>query len=85
MAIEHIYFRIPISVQTILPVITHDRVVAEDDLPLIILQFLIRLDPDKTAGIVVLILQEPVMVPLNQIEPPVQLPKQFVSFFHLSP
>ena len=74
MAIEHIYFRIPISVQTILPVITHDRVVAEDDLPLIILQLLIRLDPDKTAGIVVLILQESVMVPLNQIEPPVQLP-----------
>ena len=74
MAIEHIYFRVPISVQTILPVITHDRVVAEDDLPLIILQLLIRLDPDKTAGIVVLILQESVMVPLNQIEPPVQLP-----------
>ena len=67
MAIEHIYFRIPISVQTILPVITHDRVVAEDDLPLIILQLLIRLDPDKTAGIVVLILQEPVMVPLNPV------------------
>ena len=65
MAIEHIYFRIPISVQTILPVITHDRVVAEDDLPLIILQLLVRLDPDKTAGIVVLILQEPVMVPLD--------------------
>ena len=62
MAIEHIYFRIPISVQTILPVITHDRVVAEDDLPLIILQLLVRLDPDKTAGIVVLILQESVMV-----------------------
>ena len=67
MAIEHIYFRIPISVQTILPVITHDRVVAEDDLPLIILQLPIRLDPDKTAGIVVLILQEPVMVPLNPV------------------
>ena len=74
MAIKHIYFRIPISVQTILPVITYDRIVAEDDLPLIILQLLIRLDPDKTAGIVVLILQESVMVPLNQIEPPVQLP-----------
>ena len=63
MAIEHIYFRVPISVQTILPVITHDRVVTEDDLPLIILQFLIRLDPDKTAGIIILILQEPVMFP----------------------
>ena len=63
MAIEHIYFRIPISVQTILPVITHDRVVAEDDLPLIILQLLIRLNPDKTAGIIILILQEPVMFP----------------------
>ena len=74
MAIEHIYFRVPISLQTILPIITHDRVVAEDDLPLIILQLLIRLNPDKTAGIVVLILQEPIMVPLNQIEPPVQIP-----------
>ena len=62
MAIEHIYFRIPISVQTILPVITHDRVVAENDLPLIILQLLIKLNLDKTAGIVVLILQESVMV-----------------------
>ena len=63
VAIKHIYFRIPISVQTILPVITHDRVVAEDDLPLIILQLLVRLDPDKTAGIIILILQEPVMFP----------------------
>lgn len=62
MAIAHIYFRIPISVQTILPVITHDRVVAENDLPLIILQLLIKLNLDKTAGIVVLILQESVMV-----------------------
>ena len=63
MAIKHIYFRIPISVQTILPVITHDRVVADNDLPLVILQFFIRLDPDKTAGIIILILQEPVMFP----------------------
>ena len=74
MAIEHIYFRIPISVQTILPIITHDRIVAENDLPLVILQLLIRFDPDKTAGIIVLILQEPVMVPLDQIEPSIQLP-----------
>ena len=43
MAIEHIYFRVPISVQTILPVITHDRIVAENDLPFVILQFLIRI------------------------------------------
>ena len=65
MAIEHIYFRIPISVQTILPVITYDRIVAENDLPFVILQFLIRFDPHKTAGIIILILQEPVMVPLD--------------------
>ena len=65
VAIKHIYFRIPISVQTILPVIAHDRIVAENDLPLVILQFLVRLDPDKTAGIIILILQEPVMVPLD--------------------
>ena len=65
MAIEHIYFRIPISVQTILPVIAHDRIVADNDLPLVILQFFVRLDPDKTAGIIILILQEPVMVPLD--------------------
>ena len=65
MAIKHIYFRIPISVQTILPVITYDRIVAENDLPFVILQFLIRFDPDKTAGIIILILQEPVMVPLD--------------------
>ena len=63
MAIKHIYFRIPISVQTILPVITYDRIVTENNLPLVILQFLIRLDPDKTAGIIILILQEPVMFP----------------------
>ena len=74
MTIEHIYFRISISVQTILPVIAHDRIMAEDDLPLIILQLLIGPDPDKTAGIIVLILQEPVMVPLDQIEPSIQLP-----------
>ena len=65
VAIKHIYFRIPISVQTILPVIAHDRIVAEDDLSLIILQLLIRFDPDKTARIIILILQEPVMVPLD--------------------
>lgn len=58
---------------------------AENDLPLVILQFFVRLDPDKTAGIIILILQEPVMVPLNQIDPPVQLPKQFIRFFRLSP
>jgi hypothetical protein len=63
VAIKHIYFRIPISVQTILPVIAHDRIVADNDLPLVILQFFVRLDPDKTAGIIILILQEPVMFP----------------------
>ena len=74
MTIEHIYFRISISVQTILPVITHDRIMAEDDLPLIILQFLIGPDPDKTVGIIILILQEPVMVPPDQVETSIQLP-----------
>ena len=63
VTIKHIYFRIPISVQTILPVIAHDRIVADNDLPLVILQFFVRLDPDKTAGIIILILQEPVMFP----------------------
>ena len=67
MAVEHIGSWVSLFIQPILPVITQDRIMAQDKLAPVVTQFLIGLNPFKTAGIVFFILQKRIVVSLNQI------------------
>ena len=85
MAIKHVYFGIPIFIHTVLAIVAHDGIMAEDHLSLIVLQFLIGLDPHKPTCVIVFVLQKPVVVSLDQIQASVEPLQQLIGFFRLSP
>ena len=72
MTIKHIGLWLSLLIQTILPVITHNRVMAQHYLPPVIRQLLVWLNPLETARIHILVREKTIMIPLNQIQPSVQ-------------
>ena len=85
MPVEHPCFRIPLPVQVILAVIAHDRIMAQNHFPALVMQLRIGLDPYKTACVKLTVCQKAVMIPLDQIQLPVQFLKQLIGLLRISP
>ena len=47
MSVKHITFRFSLVIKAVLPIVTEDGIMAQYNLPLIVMHFRIRLDPAK--------------------------------------
>ena len=83
MPIEHIGLRYTFAISAILAVITKNRIMRQYDLPSIVIQFLIRLNPFKKTSIEVLIIQIVVMVSDDHVFSTFQLAKNLLRFTSL--
>ena len=85
VTVQHVCFRISLCIQTILPVITDNRIMTEHDAAIIIAHFFIIPDPAEAFFLKLPVFQEAIIViSADQIQPAIQLLQHPVRFLSLA-
>ena len=67
MSIQHVCLRFPLRIPTVLSVVAHDRIMAENHLAIVIIDFSIMRNPFKTRWIKLFVRNKMIMISDDQI------------------
>ncbi len=75
MSIQHVCLRFPLRIPAVLSVVAHDRIMAQDYLAVVIIDFPVMRDPFKMRWIKLFVRNKMIMISDDQILLSIQLEK----------